>query len=172
MGLINWIGKCCGKRSRTESRTIPDNIEPAPPQVQVQNNTRMARKKFNLNRIITSKVDKENIMISNFTPKKSSRHLYKFRCSIWYSFFSNVLECSECHNYICVFDLEKYLISMNKAQCPFWSSHPVKFNDIDPNQQPKHYFSDSESSQKVNSGNQSKLNGLVYVLYFRSNSKT
>ena len=161
MGVFSWVGKCCWistntRESRSQTRT--SNIITVDPHKAV--------KKINIEQLITSRVEKESIKVSQFTPRDQDRHKYRFRCCICYSFFSNILWCSECQNYIWIFDLEKYLNSAmkesKKLNCPFCSCTSVKFKDVDPNvQKTKHYFSNSSNWKRSQFISEKDLNGSL-----------
>ncbi|CAI2386141.1 unnamed protein product [Moneuplotes crassus] len=104
--------------------------------------------KIDLKNVVKSSVKKEDILVCDHTPKRN-RHQTRFRCSICYTFYSDILECSECNNYVCIFDVEKYIISVNEQTCPFCHSSPVVFTDASKDlKMVKHYFTRSLNNSK------------------------
>ena len=136
------------------NRSVENQFESSQPDPMERLRSSIAKNSttLDLKNIIKSTVRKENIGVCEFTPDKSKREETKFRCSIWYTFFSDILECSVCKNYIWVFDVEKFLIAVNSPTCPFWSSSPVVFTDVQRSKKLiKHYFSPSVRSKGVRS---------------------
>lgn len=148
MGCFKFLGKLCSSRRQTrETRTV--HSETRIGQI-LKIRPRKPKRMPTLGQILKTSVPKSEIEKSEYTPRKSQRKKYRFRCSICYSFFSNIMECSKWSNYIWVFDLEKYFVpELGKRinpMCPFWSCAPVCFKDVDPAiDKVKHYFSSSES---------------------------
>ena len=64
----------------------------------------------------------------------------KFRCTICYSFFNHILDCSLCTNYVCLFCAERHLSEFSAqgpnhagaATCAYCGSENFKYWDVDP----------------------------------------
>ncbi|CAI2385493.1 unnamed protein product [Moneuplotes crassus] len=152
MSLFRWIGKLCGSsqaRAPRRHRSVENNPMSPSSSMPLRRTLRMERSdKIDLRNVIKSSVKKEDILVCEYTPKKN-REETRFRCSICYTFYSDILECSECSNYVCIFDVEKFIISVNQPTCPFCSSSPVVFRDVTKDiNMVKHYFSSTEKSEE------------------------
>lgn len=90
---------------------------------------------------VNSEVQKEQVHFVENTPEQVSRHKFPFNCPICMRFFSHILACESCKNYIChrcADDLEAY--EKVSSRCPHCNVEPLVLEDEKMTEAVRTYF--------------------------------